>query len=223
MTKVGDMYYEGKEFEASHANIKPGRLSQELKECLGMGTNAPPPWLIYMQRYGPPPSYPNLKIAGLNAPIPDGSRFGYEPGEWGKPPVDEHGRPVYGDVFGVQGEMVNPYEENVDKTERWGELQEEEEEESEEEEEDYEDDDETMSHATEEDVYKGGIASISSLTPSGVETPDTLDLRKKTAVEPRPLYQVIYPSCLSAPRLVPYEPVPHVLGKMLLGTPLYVI
>ena len=24
-----------------------------------------------MQRYGPPPSYPNLKIAGLNAPIPE--------------------------------------------------------------------------------------------------------------------------------------------------------
>ncbi len=31
----------------------------------------PPPWLIAMQRYGPPPSYPNLKIPGLNAPIPE--------------------------------------------------------------------------------------------------------------------------------------------------------
>jgi len=27
-----------------------------------------------MQRYGPPPSYPNLKIPGLNAPIPEGYR-----------------------------------------------------------------------------------------------------------------------------------------------------
>jgi hypothetical protein len=38
------------------------------------GANAekiPPPWLIAMQRYGPPPSYPSLKIPGLNAPIPD--------------------------------------------------------------------------------------------------------------------------------------------------------
>ena len=26
-------------------------------------------------RYGPPPSYPNLKISGLNAPIPDGCRY----------------------------------------------------------------------------------------------------------------------------------------------------
>ena len=31
----------------------------------------PPPWLIAMQRYGPPPTYPNLKIPGLNAPIPE--------------------------------------------------------------------------------------------------------------------------------------------------------
>ena len=33
-----------------------------------------------MQRYGPPPSYPNLKIPGLNAPIPPDCSFGYHPG-----------------------------------------------------------------------------------------------------------------------------------------------
>lgn len=31
-------------------------------------------------RYGPPPSYPSLKIPGLNAPIPPGAMFGYHPG-----------------------------------------------------------------------------------------------------------------------------------------------
>ena len=62
--------------------------------------NTPPPWLINMQRYGPPPSYPDLKIAGLNAPIPPGAQFGYQPEGWGKPPVDENGDPLYGDVFG---------------------------------------------------------------------------------------------------------------------------
>lgn len=61
----------------------------------------PPPWLINMQRYGPPPSYPDLKIPGLNSPIPPGGQFGYHPGGWGKPPVDEHGNPVYGNVFGA--------------------------------------------------------------------------------------------------------------------------
>lgn len=33
-----------------------------------------------MQRYGPPPSYPNLKVPGLNAPIPPGAQFGYQVG-----------------------------------------------------------------------------------------------------------------------------------------------
>lgn len=42
-----------------------------------------------LQRYGPPPSYPHLKIPGLNAPIPEGASFGYHAGGWGKPPVDE--------------------------------------------------------------------------------------------------------------------------------------
>jgi len=44
-----------------------------------------------MQRYGPPPSYPNLRIPGLNAPIPVhlGAQYGYHPGGWGKPPVNE--------------------------------------------------------------------------------------------------------------------------------------
>ncbi|KAF2305142.1 hypothetical protein GH714_002036 [Hevea brasiliensis] len=53
LTTHGDLYHEGKEFE----------------------------------RYGPPPSYPHLKIPGLNAPIPPGASFGYHPGGWGKPPL----------------------------------------------------------------------------------------------------------------------------------------
>ena len=67
------MYYEGKEFEARVENLKPGTCSEKLLEALGMTSEStPPPWLINMQRYGPPPSYPDLKIPGLNAPIPKG-------------------------------------------------------------------------------------------------------------------------------------------------------
>lgn len=51
----------------------------------------PPPWLINMQRYGPPPGYPQLKIPGVNAPIPEGAQWGYQPGGWGKAPVNEVG------------------------------------------------------------------------------------------------------------------------------------
>ncbi|KAM7493663.1 hypothetical protein LguiB_028272 [Lonicera macranthoides] len=63
LTSHGDLYHEGKEFEVKLREMKPGMLSQELKEALCMPESAPPPWLINMQRYGPPHSYPHLKIA----------------------------------------------------------------------------------------------------------------------------------------------------------------
>ncbi len=44
-------------------NAKPGILSEELRNGLGMAEGSPPPWLINMQRYGPPPSYPELKVS----------------------------------------------------------------------------------------------------------------------------------------------------------------
>lgn len=59
MTMMGELYYEGKEVETLMRDKKPGNLSDELRIALGMpvGPNAhkfPPPWLIAMQRYGPP-------------------------------------------------------------------------------------------------------------------------------------------------------------------------
>ena len=101
MTAMGELYYEGKEYEVQLGNKKPGVVSDALKAALGMPDGSPPPWLINMQRYGPPPSYTALRIPGLNAPIPPGAMFGYHPGGWGKPPVDEMGNPLYGDVFGT--------------------------------------------------------------------------------------------------------------------------
>ncbi|URD90061.1 hypothetical protein MUK42_27055 [Musa troglodytarum] len=188
LTTHGDLYFEGKEFEVKLREMKPGMLSRELKEALGMPDGAPPPWLINMQRYGPPPSYPQLKIPGLNAPIPPGASFGYHPGGWGKPPVDEYGRPLYGDVFGVQQqEQLNYEEEPVDRSKHWGDLEEEEEEEEMEEEEEEEEE-------MEEEELEAGMQSVDSLssTPTGVETPDVIDLRKQQRKEPeKPLYQVL--------------------------------
>lgn len=126
LTIHGDLYYEGKEFETRLKEKKPGDLSDELRISLGMpvGPNAhkvPPPWLIAMQRYGPPPSYPNLKIPGLNSPIPESCSFGYHAGGWGKPPVDETGKPLYGDVFGTNAAefQTKTEEEEIDRT-PWG-------------------------------------------------------------------------------------------------------
>ncbi|KAJ8965531.1 hypothetical protein NQ317_007641 [Molorchus minor] len=187
MTIHGDLYYEGKEFETRLKEKKPGDLSEELRTALGMpvGPNAnkvPPPWLIAMQRYGPPPSYPNLKIPGLNAPIPDGCSFGYHAGGWGKPPVDENGKPLYGDVFGTNTSNIDDIGEdpNVDRT-LWGELESESEEESEEEEEEEEKDTETMPDESGLVTPAEGLVTPSGLTsiPAGMETPEAIELRKK--------------------------------------------
>ncbi|XP_063426142.1 splicing factor 3B subunit 2-like [Mytilus trossulus] len=183
MTIHGDLYYEGKEFETRLKEKKPGNLSDELRTALGMpiGHNSekfPPPWLIAMQRYGPPPSYPNLKIPGLTAAIPEGCSFGYHAGGWGKPPVDENGKPLYGDVFGTQSaDFTAPVkEEEIDKS-LWGELEEESssEEESSEEEEELPDDTGLITPGPEGLVTPSGITSV----PLGVETPDMIELRKK--------------------------------------------
>lgn len=97
LTSWGDLYYEGKEMENS-TDIKPGGpFSKSLRIALGMDDKTPPPWLWNFQRYGPPPSYPKLKIPGLNAPLPNRNcQYGYHPGGWGKPPLDAYGRPLYG-------------------------------------------------------------------------------------------------------------------------------
>jgi len=98
LTRRGDLYYEGKELETRN-RIQPGApFSSELREALGMMLESdPPPWLVNMQRYGPPPSYPSLKMPGLNAPLPSSEcQYGFHVGGWGKPPVDRFGRPLYG-------------------------------------------------------------------------------------------------------------------------------
>merc|ERR1719384_149424 len=180
MTLHGDLYYEGKEFEIRLKEQKPGDLSDDLRTSLGMpvGPNAhkvPPPWLIAMQRYGPPPSYPNLKIPGLNAPIPDGCSFGYHAGGWGKPPVDESGKPLYGDVFGTSDNRTYhaiPVEE-IDHT-LWGEMDSEsEEEESSDEEEEEEEEEGEAASGLQTPVVDAGLATPSGTTSVGAgrETP----------------------------------------------------
>ncbi|KAF7637315.1 PSP domain-containing protein [Meloidogyne graminicola] len=191
MTKMGELYYEGKELEAQMREKKPGQLSDELRIALGMpvGPNAnkfPPPWLIAMQRYGPPPSYPTLKIPGLNCPIPEGCAFGYHAGGWGKPPVDEYGKPLYGDVFGLHVTQA-PELEDESRVERrhWGEIGSDEEESDEEEDSDL-DEESTQQKMVPESGYVTPAPTEGFITPSGittipgVETPgSTIELRKK--------------------------------------------
>lgn len=159
LTRYGEVYYEGKEYETNLKHLRPGELSEELKEALNIPPGAPPPWLINQQRFGPPPSYPALKIPGLNAPPPPGGQWGFHPGGYGKPPVDDYNRPLYGgDIFGVlQPQQNTQLGEPVEKT-LWGELQEPEEESEEEE-------------SEEEEEEEGGDEQTGLQTPSGLETP----------------------------------------------------
>ncbi|KAJ7077897.1 DUF382-domain-containing protein [Mycena belliarum] len=203
VTGFGEMYYEGKEFETSLKEKRPGDLSPELVEALSIPPLAPPPWLISMQRFGPPPSYPTLRIPGLNAPIPEGAQWGFHPGGWGKPPLDEYNRPLYGDVFGVlpkagDTDMGEPVDKNL-----WGELEpEEEEDEDESSAEGSDSEDETPAPADGLQTPSGletpsGMTSVVSTVAGGLETPDFLELRKGRAASeaydagPRSLYQVV--------------------------------
>ncbi|KAJ2897628.1 splicing factor [Zalerion maritima] len=213
LTRYGEVYYEGKEWEMDFRHFRPGDLTDVLKEALSIPPGAPPPWLINQQRFGPPPSYPNLKLPGLNAPPPAGAQWGFHPGGYGKPPVDEFNRPLFGgDIFGIApgGEKDNALRqqgEPVVKT-LWGELQpREEESESEEEGSDEESDEEE-----DEDMAAGGMQTpagaatgFASTAPTdfghGVETSiaGDLDLRKsrpsgidtEDSTHPRSAYTVI--------------------------------
>jgi len=193
LTSFGEMYYEGKEFETSLKEKRPGDLSPELVEALSIPPLAPPPWLISMQRFGPPPSYPTLRIPGLNAPIPEGAQWGFHPGGWGKPPLDEYNRPLYGDVFGVLPKtndtaMGEPVDKNL-----WGELEPEEDEEEEESDEEDEEEEEEATDAAPADGLQtpsglatpSGMASVVSTVAAGLETPDFLELRKTSTVPVR--------------------------------------
>jgi splicing factor 3B subunit 2 len=213
LTGFGDLYYEGKELE-TRSKLKPGgELSQALREALGMTLeSSPPPWLINMQRYGPPPSYPNLKIPGLNAPLPnDQCQYGYHVGGWGKPPADSFGRPLYGgnpfDAPGGGGDgdatreaLVTSDGKPVTKT-AWGSLPsadfaEADEEESEEEEEFSEEEEMDESEGEEEEDDTGGAESVLPALPT--EAPSAVDLRKQAGDEtplidtrPKQLYTVL--------------------------------
>lgn len=96
----GDLYRENTYSEDVFEEVTPGKLSAELAAAIGVeDSKKPPPWLYAMQKYGLPPAYSNIKVPGVNAPIPKGCKFGYGEGCWGIPPVGSDSRPVYPEVY----------------------------------------------------------------------------------------------------------------------------
>jgi len=171
LTKYGEVYYEGKEYETNTVNLKPGELTEELRDALSMPPGHPPPWLINMQRFGPPPSYPHMRIPGVNAPIPAGAAWGFQPGQWGKAPVDDFGKPLFGgDLYGVG--ILDTHQEptyHIEPVERntWGVLRaegESDDEESDEEEEEVEEEEQG-----DEDIDSGIRSSMTTASAMGSE------------------------------------------------------
>ena len=211
LTKFGDMYYEGKELEVD-TNRRPGELSAKLREALGMTSEtSPPPWLFNMQRYGPPPSYPSLKIPGLNAPLPtENCQYGYHPGGWGKPPVDQYGRPLYGgnpfDPPGSDGlkdsntDLVTSDGKTISKTE-WGALptgyveESDEEDEEESSDDDMEDSDEELDEDQVVEETEGAQSIFPVPPPTATMGAGPVSLRKEdgdeTPAAPKQLYQIV--------------------------------
>jgi len=133
-----------------------------------------------MQRYGPPPSYPYLKMPGVTAPIPYGCKWGTGDGEWGRAPVDEYGRPLWGgDLFGQTYDTQLSEAEVADKK-PWGMLEEDVEEEEPQPDQQEEPAEEAEAAGEDDmdtsDVQKGIESTVSSL---GLETPQTIQLRKR--------------------------------------------
>ena len=145
---------------------------------------SPPPWLWMQQRYGPPPSYPNLRIPGLNSPIPPGCQYGNHAEGWGRPPVDEQGRPLYGDVFGVYVEEKATKKLNPEEEKLWGEIPENAVEEEEEE--------EREAEVPVEEKKEEEVPVPADVVIPGSETPAAIQLRKEagdeTPYEPKSLY-----------------------------------
>lgn len=182
LTPYGDTYYEGKEYETKYKDKRPGQLSAELVEALSIPPLAPPPWLIAMQRFGPPPSYTHLQIPGLNAPLPEGAQWGFHPGGWGRPPVDEYGNPLYANVLATQDAVDADLVDVVEK-EHWGQLEPEESDPEQE----ADDDDEPEPEEQEEEAEPEDMSGVESVaTGAGVETPSFLELRKDSRLDTMP-------------------------------------
>lgn len=113
MTAHGDVYYEGKEYEIRMKDFKPGHLSPALRTALGIQEGVPPPWLYNMQKYGPPPAYPNLKIPGVNIPMPPKTSNA----QTGKFFTGENGYTIYADCHGLNRTV---YSKRASKKANWG-------------------------------------------------------------------------------------------------------
>lgn len=176
-------YFEGKEDEVKMKTFKPGKISSALRNALGINDYNPPPFLTNMQRYGPPPAYPNFKIPGVTSSLSENAIYNIYLGkEAGEDLTQFASQGFYG------GFKPNPEDnagkEEIDVNTLWGEFAEEEFEE--EEEIDYEEEQAQQMitgapdfNSEEIPGHETGTSSVAS----GYETPE-IEIRKKGGFMP---------------------------------------
>ena len=143
-----------------------------------------------MQRYGPPPAYPNFKIPGVTSSLSENAIFNIYMGkEAGEDLTDLANHGQYGGFRPNPDDKMDKHDigcfkSNSDVNTLWGELGEED---FDEDEIDYEEAEAQQIVSTAPDFHPDQDTGISSVA-SGYETPD-IEIRKKKGDEP--LYTVL--------------------------------
>lgn len=104
----GDQYYENRNLHEEALwkrytdQKKPGSISSKLRQALGLMEGQLPPWCANMKTLGLPPSYPDLKIAGLNWDIQNlrGEVYGTLKG----PDATKTTHPMFGAIISADDE-----------------------------------------------------------------------------------------------------------------------
>ena len=124
MTAVGEVYYEGKEYETPvEGSGRDG--SRRRRERRWASRRTGPALADQQQRYGPRPRTRTSRSRASPRPSPRARSSGTTPGV-GQAARRRAGPPIYGDVFGVGGERPDestPYDLVLRKDEPWGALE----------------------------------------------------------------------------------------------------
>lgn len=116
----GDVYYENRNLydEAQWKKLVKvktvGRLSSGLREIMGISEGQLPPWCMKMKNLNMPPSYPNLKVAGLNWDIENMKGEIY--GVLDSPSSNKKTTSLFGTIISIKDENLDsPQEDNSNR------------------------------------------------------------------------------------------------------------
>ncbi|QLL34745.1 hypothetical protein HG536_0H01200 [Torulaspora globosa] len=117
----GDQYYENRNLHEEAVwkkyrdQKKPGKISSKLRQAMGLSEGQLPPWCAKMRTLGMPPSYPDLKIAGLNWDIENLRGEVY--GSLKDPDATKNTHPLFGTIISAYDEPETTEESKTKRKE----------------------------------------------------------------------------------------------------------